>query len=453
MGKSKDIAAKEIMLSTTRGGMNLPSRPKFSPANATPAIKKKYAALHSLPLSKMFMPTDTENELLDDSMDDEVTHDSSNPSSSKNAELNRETAKANASKSIPPHDIVAFGRAFVDADLDDLDIFDALRHASLGDLFPTISKTNEPIIYIKYSAYEFFVNPDIIELVEKNKFYGKDDEYPGDHIIQVHDIANLYGNNEVQKHYYFLKLFPFSLGGDARNWYNSLPPKTITSKDACVHLFYRKYFTNDKIHAIKIDICKFSQGKKETIPQAWGMFSKMTRNCHVHGMQDNELLDTFYNGLTEIYRSYLYSIAGNIFRNMTIEEAEGLFGMMAENNDNWTLNEEDNIGVIPKERGVLTLSHEVMKEALITIKEKGIKSIDLLELSERGIKLPTDEPCFPIQVHAISPTEVKEKVIPPVEVTFTGYSNEIVYHQNASIHDIKANLEENSHKINYLREF
>jgi hypothetical protein len=55
-------------------------------------------------------------------------------------------------------------------------------------------------------------------------------------------------------------------------------------------------------------------------------------------------------------------------------------------------------------------------------------------------------------VHAISPTEVKEKVIPPVEVSFTGNSTEIVCHQNAYIHDIKAKLEEKSHKINYLHE-
>jgi hypothetical protein len=48
--------------------------------------------------------------------------------------------------------------------------------------------------------------------------------------------------------------------------------------------------------------------------------------------------------------------------------------------------------------------------------------------------------------------KVKEKVIPHVEVSVTGYSNEIAYHQNVSIHDIKAKLEENSPKINYLHE-
>jgi hypothetical protein len=46
-----------------------------------------------------------------------------------------------------------------------------------------------------------------------------------------------------------------------------------------------------------------------------------------------------------------------------------------------------------------------MKEYLIAIEEKGMKSIDILELSERGIKLPIDEPYFPIQLHAISPTD------------------------------------------------
>jgi hypothetical protein len=49
---------------------------------------------------------------------------------------------------------------------------------------------------------------------------------------------------------------------------------------------------------------------------------------------------------------------------------------MAENYDNWTLNEEDDTKVIPEERCILTLSNEVMKES---IEEKGIKLVDLLD--------------------------------------------------------------------------
>jgi hypothetical protein len=105
----------------------------------------------------------------------------------------------------------------------------------------------------------------------------------------------------------------------------------------------------------------------------------------VHALKDNELLHTFYNGLTNASRSYIDCISGNIFRNRTVKEAKGLLDKMVEDYDNWTPIEEEETRIVPIERGILTLPNEIMKEALIAIKEKGIKSIDLLKLSERGI--------------------------------------------------------------------
>jgi hypothetical protein len=67
-----------------------------------------------------------------------------------------------------PSDHVAFGRAFMDMDLGDLDNFDATAHTSLRDLFPIASKSDEPIIYIEDSSYEFSAKLDVIEFVEKN---------------------------------------------------------------------------------------------------------------------------------------------------------------------------------------------------------------------------------------------------------------------------------------------
>jgi hypothetical protein len=40
MGKDKNLAEKVVMPSTTRGGKDLPSRPKFSP-NAASAVSSK----------------------------------------------------------------------------------------------------------------------------------------------------------------------------------------------------------------------------------------------------------------------------------------------------------------------------------------------------------------------------------------------------------------------------
>jgi hypothetical protein len=148
MGKSKDITAKEIMLSTTRGGANLPSRPKFSPVAAS-AIKNKSAALHSSPLSKMSMPIDTNNELSDDTVDNEVTKNSSNPSSNKNSELDKEIATANAIKALLPESIAAFSRSFVEGSLSDLDKFDYMINVVAGDYLYPIDKKSIPIVYIK----------------------------------------------------------------------------------------------------------------------------------------------------------------------------------------------------------------------------------------------------------------------------------------------------------------
>jgi hypothetical protein len=76
-------------------------------------------------------------------------------------------------------------------------------------------------------------------------------------------------------------------------------------------------------------------------------------------------------------------------------EAEGLLEMMAHNYYDRNNNEEDDIEIFPKKRGVLKLSNEDMREALRATEEKVIKYIDHKELSEKGIKLPIDEPCFP----------------------------------------------------------
>ena len=95
-------------------------------------------------------------------------------------------------------------------------------------------------------------------------------------------------------------------------------------------------------------------------------------------MHDSELLDTFYNGLTEMAKSYIDSVAGNIFRHRTIQEAKELLDLMDQNYDNWHTEEENNIEVNIKKRGILKLSNEDMKEASKAIKEKVLKLLILL---------------------------------------------------------------------------
>jgi D-alanine-D-alanine ligase-like ATP-grasp enzyme len=45
---------------------------------------------------------------------------------------------------------------------------------------------------------------------------------------------------------------------EAKAWYNSLAPKSITSKEACIYLFCNKYFHASKIHAMVEEIINFA---------------------------------------------------------------------------------------------------------------------------------------------------------------------------------------------------
>ena len=74
-------------------------------------------------------------------------------------------------------------------------------------------------IFVTDKDYEFSVNPDIITLVESETVVA--------HLTKLNDIATLFTNDEKIRYYYILKIFPFSLKGDAKIWFNSLDPVWI----------------------------------------------------------------------------------------------------------------------------------------------------------------------------------------------------------------------------------
>ena len=73
-------------------------------------------------------------------------------------------------------------------------------------------------IVIDDKHYEFSVEPELITLVESDPFHGYETETVVAHLTKFNDIATLFGHDEKIRYYYILKLFPFSLKGDAKAW-------------------------------------------------------------------------------------------------------------------------------------------------------------------------------------------------------------------------------------------
>src|SRR6266536_920992 len=72
------------------------------------------------------------------------------------------------------------------------------------------------------------------------------------------------------RYYYILKLFPFSLKGDAKIWFNSHPPGCVRSPHDMIYYFSEKYFPAHKKQAALQEIFNFVQFEEESLPQAWG---------------------------------------------------------------------------------------------------------------------------------------------------------------------------------------
>jgi hypothetical protein len=106
-----------------------------------------------------------------------------------------------------------------------------------------------------------------------------------------------------------------------------------------IYYFSEKYFPAHKKQAALQEIYNFMQIEEENFPQAWGRLLQLLNALPDHPLKKNEILDIFYNGLTDASRDYLDICAGCVFRERTIGQAEELLDNILRNADDWTLPE------------------------------------------------------------------------------------------------------------------
>ncbi|KAI5021713.1 hypothetical protein ZWY2020_058443 [Hordeum vulgare] len=171
-------------------------------------------------------------------------------------------------------------------------------------------------VFVTNKDYEFSVDPELITLVESDPFHGYESETVVSHLTKLHDIATLFTSEEKIRHYYMLKLFPFSLKDDAKTWFTSLAHGCVRSPQDMVYYFSEKYFPAHKKQAALQEIYNFAQAQEESLPQAWGRLIQLLNALPDHPLEKNEILDIFYNGLTDASKDHLDSCAGSVFRNV-----------------------------------------------------------------------------------------------------------------------------------------
>ncbi|GJZ32022.1 reverse transcriptase domain-containing protein [Tanacetum coccineum] len=128
---------------------------------------------------------------------------------------------------------------------------------------------------------------------------------------------NLNVPNDVIK----LMMFPYSLEGAAKTWYEKEPPNSILTWEDLVTKFVNQFLPPSKTTHLKNKISLFTQKFDESFSEAWERFKEMLRACRHHGFTELTQIDTFYNGLNDNDQDSLNAVAGGNLLSKTTREA------------------------------------------------------------------------------------------------------------------------------------
>nr|GEU56400.1 reverse transcriptase domain-containing protein [Tanacetum cinerariifolium] len=148
-------------------------------------------------------------------------------------------------------------------------------------------------------AEKFEIKTDLLSLIQANQFHSFESNNPHDHIRSFNRITSTLKFRDVSNDAIKLMLFPYSLEGAAKIWYEKEPPRSILTWGDLVSKFMNHFFPLSKTTHLKNEITRFTQKFEETFREAWERFKEILRQCPHHGFSKLHQIDTFYNGLNE----------------------------------------------------------------------------------------------------------------------------------------------------------
>ncbi|KAJ9542802.1 hypothetical protein OSB04_029308 [Centaurea solstitialis] len=173
-----------------------------------------------------------------------------------------------------------------------------------------------------------------LHMIKELTFDGKSDSNPIVHIESFKEICDLF-KTENNRDAIRLRLFPFTLTGEAKAWLRSLEPSSIATWEDLRSKFLSRFFPPSKIKKLRAEIRSFRQEDEGTISEAWERFKHLLNSCPSHGLNNSDQVQTFYSGLNYSSRGTLDSSAGGVFMYKTPTQGYNLLEDMLIHNIDW----------------------------------------------------------------------------------------------------------------------
>lgn len=165
--------------------------------------------------------------------------------------------------------------------------------------------TNQPV-----TVNKFEINPGLLRELKANQFAGKYNEDANKHLknfFVICETTKVDGNSEEAKR---LRLFPFSLTDDAKEWFDSLPAGSITTWNEMEDKFLEQFFPTALFVRRRQDISKFQQKDGESLGEAYKRYKKLLAACPEHNYDGTVQMQIFCNGLLLATRQVLDTASG-----------------------------------------------------------------------------------------------------------------------------------------------
>ncbi|CAM8956790.1 unnamed protein product [Rhodiola kirilowii] len=198
---------------------------------------------------------------------------------------------------------------------------------------PSLTGFRSPIAPPGVDAPQFELKTALINMVGNNAFSGIGN--PNAHLTSFLELCEAFKINNVPKEAIYLRLFPFSLMGKAKDWLWSHDANTFTTWNELAQAFLLQYFPPAKTQRLKNLINSFEQGEDESFYEAWERFKELQRECPHHNIDKPTLIQIFYQGVDNESKRQMDQAAGGAFMELHPTNAGAIIDRIARNSHHW----------------------------------------------------------------------------------------------------------------------
>ncbi|CAM8939925.1 unnamed protein product [Rhodiola kirilowii] len=204
----------------------------------------------------------------------------------------------------------------------------------VGDyMTPTLEGNGSVILPPDEDAFDFDVKSSLVHMVTNDQFQGAGN--PSNHLTNFQEYCRTYKPRNVPVEYVYLKLFPSSLYGDAKEWLQNHEPGTFRTWDHLATSFLNKFYPPSRTKKFTDFILTFSQRDNELFHQAYDRFKHYLRECPHHNFRRADLMRYFYLGMNKEAKNQMDTASGGAIMELPANQGFKVVDKIASNSDKY----------------------------------------------------------------------------------------------------------------------